>query len=98
MFMTRYLRVVTLFAALTAIAAMACTAPSTGKTNIDSGPKMGGTLVVQTNDSPSDWDMRVNGQTNANAEGLRLAYNNLLGYKESGDLKALNYSDTTIAP
>jgi peptide/nickel transport system substrate-binding protein len=58
---------------------------------------VGGTLNLATDDDMTDWDMRVNGQTANNAQGLRLAYNSLLAF-QAKPLPDANYLDTTLIP
>lgn len=77
---------------------MACGAPAqvpagSGSTQ----PKQGGVLNLPTTDDMSDWDMRVNGQTAQNADGLHMAYNSLIGFKASPYPNA-NYVDSTLVP
>ena len=61
------------------------------------GIKKGGVLNFRTTGDMTDWDMAVNGQSAHNADGLRLAYNSLLGFNAQPD-PDLNYTQTDLLP
>ena len=91
-----------LFAA--SMLSLACSEPSQletgdGPASDDAaiGIKKGGVLNFRTTGDMTDWDMAVNGQSAHNADGLRLAYNSLLGFNAQPD-PDLNYTQTDLLP
>jgi peptide/nickel transport system substrate-binding protein len=58
-------------------------------------PRSGGVLTIPVVSDPYDWDITYGGTGQPNRYGILSAYNSLLGYRYSADMK---YDDLTLAP